>query len=272
VGADEELQVLAGAADAMARDTGATIVTDTLDQISICQDKWKTFELLKRHGLPCAESALPEDEERFVREFGLPVVVKPREGHGSLHFYVARDLDELHRAISAIQEAGWRPFFQEYLPGVDQEYTSGVTVDRGGKNVLSSISMRRLLKGGQTFKAFVDDYKEVRRAAEEAAIKIGSHGPVNVQTRLVGDEPKIFEINPRFSASCPIRAVAGVNEPDIIFRNWILGEKIAVGSYRRLICLRYFNEVYVPTSVYEEAARTGRTDHMPDGSFIPDYF
>ena len=41
----------------------------------------------------------------------------------------------------------------------------------------------------------------------------------------VGDEVKVFEINPRFSATCPMRAVAGINEPDIVLRNIFMNEK-----------------------------------------------
>lgn len=36
------------------------------------------------------------------------------------------------------------------------------------------------------------------------------------QAKLEGDAPIVFEIDPRFSAMCPMRSAAGVNEPDII--------------------------------------------------------
>jgi carbamoyl-phosphate synthase large subunit len=85
-----------------------------------------------------------------------------------------------------------------------------------------------------------------------------------------GGEPKIFEVNPRFSASCPIRAVAGINEPDILFRNWVLGEKIRSKGYRRIVSLRYWNEVYITQSTYEKTLREGRTSRK--NSSIPDYF
>jgi carbamoyl-phosphate synthase large subunit len=205
-----------------------------------------------------------------VREFGFPVVVKPREGHSSLEVHVVHDRDQIERSIVAIERAGWRPMLQEYLPENDDEFTSGVTVDREGKKVMSSISMRRVLKNGQTYKAFIDDFPAVRKAAEETALKMGFRGPVNVQARMSGGVPKAFEINPRFSASCPMRAVAGVNEPDIVFRNWVLNESVRVDSYRKLVCLRYFNEVYVPNSAYEETAKSGRREGGV--SFIPDYF
>jgi carbamoyl-phosphate synthase large subunit len=134
---------------------------------------------------------------------------------------------------------------------------------------MSSISIRKTIKHGQTYKAFIDDYYGVRRSAEEVALRLGACGPVNVQARMDDDSPVVFEINPRFSATCPMRAAAGVNEPDIVFRNTVLGEEVKVDRYERLVCMRYWNEVYVPYSLYEKASHGCKIEK---GSFVPDYF
>jgi len=269
VGADEELGVVASAAERIRKESGAVAISNSKETIAIGSDKWKTYEFMKRNGLPRAESALPKDKARFVKEFGFPVVVKPREGHGSEQFYVAGGSDELEQAIGAIHRRGWRPMLQEFLAGEDNEFTTGVTVGRGTK-IMSSIAMRRSLKGGQTYKAFIDNFPEVRKAAEKVALRFGGSGPVNVQARMAKGEPKLFEINPRFSASCPLRAAAGVNEPDILYRNFVLGEDVRTEGYERLVCLRYWNEVYLPYGEYERARRTGKVKGSE--SWIPDYF
>jgi carbamoyl-phosphate synthase large subunit len=269
VGADEELSVLEGSARRIEKETGAIVITNSKEVIAIGRDKWRTFEFLKKNGLPHAESALPGQRRSFFREYGPPIVVKPREGHGSLHVHVANSAEEVDQAIASIQDSGELPILQEYLREEDEEFTSGVTSDRHAK-VLSSITMRRTLKGGQTYKAFVDEFPTVRRSAEQVAAAIGSKGPLNVQARMSGGVPRIFEINPRFSASCPIRAVAGINEPDILFRNWVLGEEIKRTRYRKIVSLRYWNEVYVSKSKFEKTEREGRTNGR--GSSIPDYF
>ena len=55
-----------------------------------------------------------------------------------------------------------------------------------------------------------------------------------------------------------MRAAVGVNEPDIVFRDWVLREdSVAVDTYRSLVCLRFLNEVYVTNSTYDEAAEAG---------------
>jgi carbamoyl-phosphate synthase large subunit len=270
VGADEELIPLALAKKRVENESGTVVISNPIEVISLATDKWKTYEFLKGNKIPCAESSLPENQESFLKEFRLPIVVKPREGHGSESVYVARDADEIQYAFSAIKRRGWHPMLQEYLDAEESEFTSGVTIDRGGKEVMSSISMRRTLKGGQTYKAFIDDYQDARRSAEVTATKLGGRGPVNVQARAAGNLIKAFEINPRFSASCPLRAVAGVNEPDLVFRNHCLGENIRIESYQKLVCLRFWDELYLSHSEYEEAKNTGMVETSE--SFVPGYF
>jgi len=270
VGSDEELLPIAHVKEKIEKETGTIVLINPIDVISTAIDKWKTFEFLKKNNLPCAESSLPENQEEFIEKFGFPLVVKPREGHGSLHFYIVNNRDEIKQAISAIQKVGWRPIIQEYLDGENVEFTSGVTINKTGKNIMSSISMRKTLKQGQTYKAFVDDFHDVRKSAEETALKFGCRGSINIQAKMIENMPKIFEINPRFSATCPIRATAGVNEPDIVFRNFVLGEEIKIDTYQKLVCLRYWNEVYVPYSTYEKTNKMRKVTNSD--SFIPNYF
>jgi carbamoyl-phosphate synthase large subunit len=243
----------------------------------MARDKWETYKFLRSHNMGCAESCLPENRATFIREFGFPIVVKPREGFGSVKFFVTNSNDEVEYAISKIEEYDWKPLLQEYLPGLDEEFTSGITMDKNGTSVMSSIAIRKYLKGGQTYKAFIDDFEQARLAAEKVAERLGVTGAVNVQSKYVQDgrttrstsnsaatEPeqitdcptsgsmKVFEINPRFSATCPLRSYAGINEPDLVFRNTVFNEKIEKISTRvRLVCMRYWNEVYIDHSTYE---------------------
>jgi carbamoyl-phosphate synthase large subunit len=282
VGSDGELLTLAAAKGKIERESGVRVLTGPRDVLSIARDKWKTYEFCKANNIPFADSALPSDSERFVREFGFPAVVKPREGYGSVHFNVVHNKMQMEQMILKIQAAGWRPVIQRYLghegdhnvtgmDGVD-EFTTGITVDRTGKRVMSSISIKKILKAGQTYKALIDDFPNVRKPAEAAALKLRAAGPINVQAKLENDTPVIFEINPRLSATCAMRAVAGVNEPDTIYRNFVRGEEIKIDSYQKLVCLRYLNEVYVPFSVYSRVMMGKDIQDGQKNSLVPDYF
>ena len=298
VGSDEELMAIATAKKRIERESPAKVLVSDVDVIKIARDKWETYKFLKTNNLSCAESCLPEEKDEFTEEFGFPLVVKPREGFGSVKFYVTKSTDELEYALTQIQDYGWKPMLQEYLPGPDDEFTSGVTVDKNGTYTMSSIAIRKYLKGGQTYKAFIDDYPIVSLSAENVAEKLGVTGAVNIQSKYVPNyettsssktavefEPrnlnesmqngrmKIFEINPRFSATCPLRSYAGINEPDIVFRNAVFDEKIEkVSNSRRLVCMRYWNEVYVDLAAYEKLKNVGSVKEGLENSSIPDYF
>jgi carbamoyl-phosphate synthase large subunit len=52
-----------------------------------------------------------------------------------------------------------------------------------------------------------------------------------------------FEINPRFSGTTSLRALAGYNEPDVLVRRDVLGEKIEpYFSYQDVLILRGLKE------------------------------
>jgi carbamoyl-phosphate synthase large subunit len=298
VGSDEELMAIANAKKRIETESSTQVLITKLDIIKIARDKWETYKFLKANNLSCAESCLPENMDEFVEEFGFPLVVKPREGFGSVNFFVTKTTDEIEYALSKIQDYGWKPILQEYLPGLNNEFTSGVTIDKNGKHSMSSISIRKYLKGGQTYKAFIDDYPIVRQSAENVSEKLGVTGAVNIQAKYVPNEDitsstqtatdfelrstseslqngriKIFEINPRFSATCPLRSYAGVNEPDIVFRNEVFDEKIEqVRNSRRLVCMRYWNEVYVDLAIYEKLRKVGSVEQGLENSNVPGYF
>jgi carbamoyl-phosphate synthase large subunit len=269
VGSDEELVPVTESRRRIEEESGATVIVNPAEVLSAARDKWETFLALTKLDIPCANSALPNDLDSFVEENSFPIVVKPRLGHGSIGFHVVNDMEGASRAIANIQRMGWSSIIQEFLEDGDQEFTTGVVTDARGGGVLSSIAMRRSLRAGQTYKAFVDDFKEARRSAEEVAIRLGCRGPLNVQARMSEGRLKVFEINPRVSASCPIRAVAGVNEPDILYRNAVMGEEIRVENYEKLVCLRYWNEVYVPMEAFERMAQNSEI-RGPQG-FVPTY-
>lgn len=257
VGTDPELVIISKNKKFIEEETSAKVLVNPLNVIDIARDKWKTFRFLKENSFPCAESSIPEYLTSFLDRHKFPLVVKPREAFGSLQFHVVNDRLELDYAISNIVKCGWRPIIQEYLAGKDNEYTTGVLIDSEHSRVISSVSIQKYLKFGQTYKALIDDFIEIRKLSEKISLTLGARGAVNIQSKLSDGINKVFEINPRFSATCPMRAVAGINEPDLHYRNAVLGQTIKLNSYRKLICMRYWNEVYVEKQKYEEIVRTG---------------
>jgi len=273
IGSDIELNSFSINKKIIEDKTGATIICNPLNVIEICRNKYKTFEFLKENNLNYIPSCLDDEYEEFVKEYGYPLIVKPCEGFGSKLINVVNNIDELRYAISSIKNYGWQPLIQKYLKDDDQEFTTGITIDKSGQNIMSSIVLKKILKHGQTYKAIINEFPEIRAISEITAKKIGGIGAINVQLRidLEDNKAKIIEINPRFSASCPMRTAAGINEPDIVSRNILLDEHISVTNYKRLLCLRYWNETYIDLQEFEEIKSSpNKTKKIK--SYIIDYF
>jgi carbamoyl-phosphate synthase large subunit len=91
----------------------------------------------------------------------------------------------------------------------------------------------------------IDDFPQVRAVAEKIAVAIGSTGPLNVQGRVRDGVLVPFEINPRFSASTYLRAMAGFNEVDLYLQFINDGVVSPPPPIRPGYYLRSLSEVYV---------------------------
>ena len=128
------------------------------------------------------------------------------------------------------------------------------------QRVVSSIALRRELtaklsvayrgRGGVVSSGYsqghIDEYPDLCRQAEHIARAIGSGGPINIQARVRDGVLYPFEINPRFSASTYLRALAGVNEVDILLRYMAFDEVPEKTVVRPGWYLRSLSETYVP--------------------------
>jgi carbamoyl-phosphate synthase large subunit len=275
IGSDVELAKLSNNQKQIESNTHAKILTNPFDVIERCRDKYKTYQFLKENNLNYIPSCLVEDSEEFIKEYKFPLIVKPCEGFGSKLFFIVNDGDDLAYAVSSIQRYGWRPLMQKYLGDDNKEFTTGVTINRNGLETMSSIVIKKILKHGQTYKAIIDDYPEIKKISEETAKKIGGIGAINIQLRVDvddnNDKAKIIEVNPRFSATCPLRTVAGINEPDIVMRNTLFGENIKIMDYKSLICLRYWNETYLDLERFMEIKNSNEKTKSLKSTLI-DYF
>jgi len=273
IGSDEELSALSKNKKLIEDKTCAKILTNPYKVIDICRDKYKTFEFLKKNNLYYIPTCLIEDSEDFINQNKFPLIVKPCEGFGSKFFYIVKDKNDLNYAISSIKNFGWRPLIQKYLKNDNKEFTTGITMDKDGNRIMSSIVIKKMLKHGQTYKAIIDKFQKIKKISEETAKKMGGVGAINIQLRIDDDDnkPKIIEINPRFSASCPMRTVAGINEPDIVVRNTLYDEDIKITDYQSMLCLRYWNETYLDLEKFKEV-KSSKDKIKQVKSSVIDYF
>jgi len=230
---------------------GVTAVVSRPDVVRCCDDKLATAEFLSDHGFSApATFSFTEDVDRSW----FPFVLKPRHGGArSLRTYVVHDSAEFDVARALVDPQNC--VVQEYLDG--DEYTCGtVNLDGACRGV---IVMRRSLRDGDTYKAFVIRDETIEKRIAEIADVLGPFGPCNFQFRLKDGEPWIFEINARCSGTTYARTLAGFNEPRMVADYLLRGEAPAY-EIREIAVLRYWNELMVPPEHIARLREHGRLD------------
>jgi carbamoyl-phosphate synthase large subunit len=209
---------------------GLTPLVNNYDAIEICADKKRTFEYLNARGIGTPKTFSSVEETSELLRQKIPLIVKPISGRGSQNIFRAGNITELKAVVGYFEAMNIPYIIQENISSNDDEYTVGVISDKNG-NVIQSIVMRRHLLGGATGYAAVCNAGYINRFCEHVAKEIRSTGPINVQLRVNKEkEAFVFEINPRFSGSAPMRALAGFNELDMIIRNYYLNQEIELAS------------------------------------------
>jgi carbamoyl-phosphate synthase large subunit len=239
IGTDVELALFAQHRADLEQRYSTHIVVSSPEVVAIADDKWLTNEFLRRHGFPAPDSALPGGEEALLERVGFPLVVKPRVGARSIGMSVVHTRDELARAIAGLPA----PVIQQCVSDDAHEYTAGTLTFDGRCDAV--IVMRRDLRDGNTWRAYVEDTPELDEQVRELAQALGAYGPANFQFRVEHGQAKVFEINGRFSGTTPLRMHAGFNEVEMVLRKVVLGEPIVQPPLEKMTILRYFSEIVV---------------------------
>lgn len=239
-GSESELAMLSQCRESVSR-TGARMLINSDHVISMCLDKSKTVEFLAEHGFSVPASFVGDGTSGLDSISGrFPWVVKPAEGGGgSASAFIAQDQAELQFFVEYLLKQGHRPLVQEYIGNAENEYTVGVLNSPKG-DLIGAVALRRQIRSGLSNRLRVSnrtdrnelgpdlvissgisqgklvDFQPVLTAAKRIALSLGSVGPINIQGRWDGSQFIPFEINPRFSGTTPMRAMAGINEPELL--------------------------------------------------------
>jgi len=248
-GLDFEIPILARNKSVIEKLTSTSILVSSNKVVSIGNDKWETVKYLKKHGFNYPKSCLPNKLNIFLKNNQFPLIVKPRFGHTSENVFKVTNISELNRAIETCP----KPIIQEYLSNHDLEYTCGSTFFNG--KILSLISLRRTLKNGNTQLAFSENTIEIDEHIKKLTLSIKPYGPINFQLRISDQGPVVFEINPRFSGTTPIRALFGVNEVENIVKKIIDKDSVNVNKKKLGVVIRYFDDQIISLNQYKEYLR-----------------
>ncbi len=256
-GGEQPMVLLGQALDRLA-EAGVRLIGNTKNVVALCSNKKEMFDYLRAVGIH-APRTIEVTQPSDIESVGLPCIIKPATGSGgSVSVFFATTTDEAMIYAEYIRRNNGLPIAQEYLDVEEGEFTVGVLSLPDGQ-IVSSIALRRTLdaklsvayrgRGGIIFsgysQGYIGDYPELCRQAEGIAKAIDSRGPINIQGRVRNGILFPFEINPRFSASTYLRAMAGVNEVDIFIRYLQSGAIPVPISIRPGWYLRSLTEQYV---------------------------
>jgi carbamoyl-phosphate synthase large subunit len=247
-GLDPELPVLAASAERFLRHGVRVVVSDPA-VVALADDKLATVQFLERNGFPAPKTRLPSESN--LDDVPLPAVLKPRKGGArSRGVFVAASSAELRAHLGTIDADNY--VVQEQIAG--EEYTCG-TVNVDGK-CFGAILMRRTLRNGDTYKAFVDKDPELTAFVVSVAEALKPFGACNFQLRLRDRTPFVFEFNARCSGTTHCRALAGFNEP-LMIADYLLRGREPAYSIREITVLRYWNELVVNNDQIERLRADG---------------
>lgn len=235
--------------------------------IEFCMDKFKTFAKLRELGFTVPQTHKVTNEKDLQAVNFLPAVLKPSVGGGgSNNIFLAQTAEELQFLGTSLLNNIGSFIAQEYIGTPDTEYTVGILCDMNG-DFINSIAVKRMIlsglsnyiktknksgnpKFGETLaissgisQGEIGRFPEVTSVCEQIAKAIDCRGAINIQCRYTEGKVHVFEINPRFSGTTSLRAMVGYNEPDILLRKHLLGEKIERRfSYQEGIIMRGIKE------------------------------
>jgi len=292
-GSEPELLALSAARAGFAS-AGVTLFANTPAVIATGLDKAKTVRFLAGHGFHAPRSLLISRQSELAAVPFLPAILKPNTASGgSANVFVAQTEEEFRQFGNYLLQAGASFLAQEYVGSAGNEFTVGVLSDLDGgfinsvavrRNILSAFSNRSRVPNRTGNPAFGEQlvvsngisqgelgtFPEVTGPCEKIAEALESRGPLNLQCRFVEGEVYVFEINPRFSGTASLRALAGFNEPDLLYRRHIDGETLRPRfRYRSGHIARGLREVLIDSAL--ESAQVGAGDFrwsLPSLPFI----
>jgi len=203
---DDELPIF-GAATADLEGHGVRVAASCEKTAMLCNDKYALCWHLRACGIPAAESWLPSEVPASP---AFPLFIKPRQGRGGVSAFSVRTPRELEFFLGYVPN----PVVQEFLIGPEYTIDMLCGFDRVPRAVVPR--ERVVIRAGVTDRGRTVADPALIGLALDCAAAIDFVGAVNIQCRVVGGQPVVFEINPRFSGGIPLTIAAGADFPRML--------------------------------------------------------
>lgn len=221
-------------------------------------DKYTTYEVAQKVGVPYPNTIKPDDEKealQFSNENGFPIVVKARDLTGGRGILYTRNKEEFLTAYRYIKHLlGVNPVIQDYIPGRRNVFSVPVIFD-GNNEVVASLVMRKIrespVSGGAATFAETVSFPLLEKYTIKLLKSIGWYGIATAEFKLDPRDnvPKLMEVNPRFFGYINLAIWAGIDLPYILYKV-AKNEKVNKKNlYKKLSFSRLIHDLY---AVYKE--------------------
>lgn len=235
---DTELLLLADLKEEF-RKKGIHVMVSDKAFITMCRDKRNTGEFFEKHGV-----RVPAEVDKYNPTF--PLFAKPYDGSLSANLHYIKCAEELTPDILDDPKL----LFMEYIDKkVYKEYT--VDMYYGKDNHVKCIVPRERIeiRAGEINKGRTAKNEILSFLKEKLGYIEGCVGCICVQLffhpnthDLVG-----IEINPRFGGGYPLTYMCGANFPELLIREYFLGEEVDYFEDWKdnMLMLRFDDAIYV---------------------------
>ena len=235
---DTELMILANLKADFLRQSIHIIVSDKTF-IEMCRDKRNTGAFFDSHGI-----RVPREVDKHNPTF--PLFAKPYDGSLSTNLHYIKTADELTPEILDDPKL----IFMEYI---DKKVYKEYTVDMyfGKDNLVKCIVPRERIeiRAGEINKGRAEKNEILDYLKDKLGYIDGCVGCICVQLFFHPETIDIvgIEINPRFGGGYPLTYMAGGNFPELLIREYYLGEKVDYFDDWKdgTLMLRYDDAIYV---------------------------
>jgi carbamoyl-phosphate synthase large subunit len=217
---------------------GVQLVLASEESVEICNDKWKTYQLLLEMGIKAPKTYLQIEEARKTIDRGevsFPLIIKPRWGMGSLAIYTVDDDEEL----KVLYKKSAKEVFNSYLKYetlltpehpliiqeklVGMEYGLDIINDLDGNYITTFAKTKTVMRAGETDIGNTVSSEPFVNIAENLSRKIRHQAILSVDCFVCGNQVYVVEMNCRISGHYPLSHLAGVNLPLQIVK-WLEGK------------------------------------------------
>ena len=235
---DTELLLLADLKADFAR-RGIHVMVSDRAFVEVCRDKRHTGAFFERHGI-----RVPKEVDKYHPTF--PLFAKPYDGSLSANLHYIKTADELTPDILADPKL----LFMEYIDKkVYKEYTVDMYFGRDHRVKCIVPRDRIEIRAGEINKGRAVKNEILTFLKEKMGRVEGCVGCICVQLFFNPETKDMvgIEINPRFGGGYPLSYMAGGNFPELLIREYFIGQSVNYHEDWRdgMLMLRYDDAIFV---------------------------